>query len=42
VLKEGSRAPDFTLDQVDDGPVRLSEVLSSGSHVLLIFLRHLS
>ena len=41
MLSEGSQAPDFVLDQVDGLPVRLSEILSEGQHVLLIFLRYL-
>jgi peroxiredoxin len=41
MFKEGDRAPDFTLPSSNGQPVSLSEVLTSGHNVLLIFLRHL-
>ena len=40
-VREGDRAPDFTLNTADGQPVSLSEVLAGGSNVLLVFLRHL-
>ena len=40
-MSKDIKAPDFTLDQVDGSPVRLSEILEGGRHVLLIFLRYL-
>lgn len=40
-MREGTKAPDFTLRQVDGPPVTLGEILGEGSHVLLIFLRYL-
>ncbi len=42
MLKVGTKAPDFTLDQAGGHPVSLSQVLQGGHHVLLIFLRHLA
>lgn len=42
MLKEGSQAPDFTLEQVEDPPLTLSETVQKGYNVLLIFMRHLS
>jgi peroxiredoxin len=41
MLQTGARAPEFTLNQVQGGPVALSEVLGGGQHALLIFLRYL-
>ena len=41
MLKQGSIAPDFALPTADGQAVSLNDVLRSGRHVLLIFLRHL-
>jgi peroxiredoxin len=41
MLKTGSRAPDFTLKQIEGPKVTLSGLLSDGGPVLLVFLRHL-
>jgi peroxiredoxin len=41
MLLEGNPAPDFTLPDVEDRPVVLSDILRRGQNVLLIFLRHL-
>jgi peroxiredoxin len=40
-LKVNEPAPDFTLLTEEGNPIKLSEVLNSGQHVLLVFLRHL-
>jgi len=40
-LKSGQPAPNFTLQTVEGEQVTLNEVLKSGNHVLLVFLRHL-
>jgi peroxiredoxin len=40
-LHEGDKAPDFTLPSVDGQTVSLSNGLTSGHRVLLVFLRHL-
>ncbi len=42
MLKVGTRAPDFTLEQVNGSPISLSVPLREGRCVLLIFLRHLA
>jgi peroxiredoxin len=34
-------APNFTLASVSGEQISLSEVLQSGNHALLVFLRHL-
>ncbi len=39
MIREGDRAPDFTLDAVGGGPVSLRDF--TGRPLLLIFLRHL-
>ena len=39
MVREGDRAPDFTLDAVGGGRVSLHDF--TGRPVLLIFLRHL-
>jgi peroxiredoxin len=41
MLVEGNPAPYFTLPDVDDQPVALSDIVRRGQNVLLIFLRHL-
>jgi peroxiredoxin len=41
VLKEGVKAPEFTLDQVAGEPVALQELLAADHYVVLIFLRYL-
>lgn len=41
MLREGSIAPDFTLNTVDGQPVSLNDTLRSGRNALLVFLRHL-
>ncbi|MDH3676382.1 MAG: hypothetical protein OES12_12880 [Anaerolineae bacterium] len=41
MIREGAPAPEFRLDQVDGGPITLSDVLAHGHHALLIFLRYL-
>jgi peroxiredoxin len=41
MLKKGTRAPAFWLDQVDGEPIALGEVLGQGCHVVLVFLRYL-
>ncbi len=38
-VREGDRAPEFTVDAVGGGPVSLQDF--KGRPVLLIFLRHL-
>jgi len=40
MLEEGTKAPDFTLPQVDGEPIHLYETLENGP-ALLIFLRYL-
>ncbi len=40
-LKEGDAAPDFTLPDIEDRSVALSDIVRRGQNVLLIFLRHL-
>lgn len=40
-LKTNSTAPDFTLKNIEGEQITLSEVLKTGNHVLLVFLRHL-
>ncbi len=40
-LKPNTKAPDFTLTTVEGKQITLSEVLTSGQNVLLVFLRHL-
>jgi len=40
-LHEGDAAPDFTLPDVEDRSVALSDIGSRGQNVLLVFLRHL-
>ena len=40
-LQEGDAAPDFTLSDVEDRSVALSDIVRRGQNVLLIFLRHL-
>jgi peroxiredoxin len=39
--RKGTKAPDFTLDQVDGTPIKLGEILEEGQSILLIFLRYL-
>jgi len=41
VLKEGTKAPEFTLDQVAGEPVALHKLLATDHQVVLIFLRYL-
>ena len=41
MVQEGDIAPDFTLKTAEGETVSLSYFLSSGRHVLLVFLRHL-
>jgi peroxiredoxin len=41
MLEVSDQAIDFVLDSVDGLPVSLSDVLSQGRNVLLVFLRHL-
>jgi len=40
-LKNREPAPDFTLQSVEGITIPLSDVVNSGQHVLLVFLRHL-
>ncbi len=40
-LKANTSAPDFTLPTIEGNLVQLSDILNSGQHVLLVFLRHL-
>ena len=37
----GQRAPDFRIQSIEGEQITLGEVLRSGNHVLLVFLRHL-
>ena len=41
MIKEGTLAPGFSLDQVDGKPISLSEILKTDHKILLIFLRYL-
>jgi peroxiredoxin len=41
MLELGDDAIDFALDSAEGLPVSLSDVLSQGRNVLLVFLRHL-
>jgi len=41
MVREGGVAPDFRLQTADGVAVALRDVLDSGRHVLLVFLRHL-
>lgn len=41
MLKAGHNAPNFDLCTVDGSTVSLHEILRSGQHVLVVFLRHL-
>ncbi|MDX1992928.1 MAG: hypothetical protein SF029_11080 [bacterium] len=41
MIQVGDPAPRFTLPQAQGDPVVLDDVLNSGQHALLIFLRHL-
>jgi peroxiredoxin len=40
-LKPNSSAPNFSLQTVEGEQITLNEVLKSGKHVLLVFLRRL-
>ena len=40
-MKINTSAPEFTMKNSHNEPVSLSEILTGGSHVLLVFLRHL-
>ncbi len=40
-LQVGQFAPRFTLQRVDGQLLRLDDVLQTGHHSLLVFLRHL-
>lgn len=40
-LQVGQSAPRFTLPRVDGQLLRLDDVLQTGQHTLLVFLRHL-
>ena len=40
-MKLNSSVPDFALRSVEGEQISLGEVLKSGKHVLLVFLRHL-
>jgi len=41
MIREGTQAPEFTLDQVEGKPISLRDVLDQDCNVLLIFLRYL-
>jgi peroxiredoxin len=41
MVTEGDAAPDFRLKTIDGEAVALQDVVDSGRHVLLVFLRHL-
>jgi hypothetical protein len=40
-MKPNSPAPNFTLSSASGEQIMFSEVLQSGNHALLVFLRHL-
>ena len=41
MVREGDVAPDFRLKTADGEAVAVRDVVDSGRHVLLVFLRHL-
>ena len=41
MVREGDVAPDFRLQTADGETVALRDVVDSGRHLLLVFLRHL-
>lgn len=41
MIREGTLAPDFTLDQVDGQPAALTDIVGQGHRALLVFLRYL-
>ena len=41
MISAGDKSPEFTLDSVDGRQLSLSDILSGGHNILLVFLRHL-
>ncbi len=41
MVKENTKAADFSLPNVNNSVITLSELISKDQHVLLVFLRHL-